>query len=165
MYFSQPVLRSLEAVRAREALGSRRRCAILARPADLYVHVDKRATWYVGLDPVVSAAAFVPGSLGARLPFWDEVILQVHPRRARLLSWLQHALSLYKFLFDDFEGFGNGASLETSRFTGDVFPNRVPDELSLITKSAHCPAGGVSPPGYESARPTVRFDLGWCKRS
>ena len=58
--------------------------------------------------------------------FWDEVILEGHPLRDELISYLRDGVSVYDFLVDSSRGPSRALPYSVERFPRAVFANRIP---------------------------------------
>ena len=68
----------------------------------------------------------MPGLVRKYVEFWDGVVLQDHPLRETLVSYLRDGVSVHEFLFDSHRGASVDLPYKTDRFPGAVFSNRIP---------------------------------------
>ena len=58
--------------------------------------------------------------------FWDKVILEGHPLRDELISYVRDGVGVYDFLVDSSRGPSRALPYNVERFPGTVFANRIP---------------------------------------
>ena len=68
----------------------------------------------------------VPGLVRKYVEFWDGVVLQDHPLRETLVSYLRDGVSVHEFLIASHRGPSVDLPYKADRFPGAVFSNRVP---------------------------------------
>ena len=82
------------------------------------------------LSPVWDAGEkgrnFVPGFVRKHVAFWENVILEDHPLRDTLVSYLRDGVDVHDFLFDSHKGPSSDRPYNVDRFPGAVFANRIP---------------------------------------
>ena len=84
------------------------------------------APWDV---PVRMGEDFVPGGLSREFPFWRDVLLNDHPNRTTILTWLRDGVSVYEFLVPGARGLSVEQPFNPVTFPGEKLPNRVPNEF------------------------------------
>ncbi|CAM9718774.1 unnamed protein product [Laminaria digitata] len=78
--------------------------------------------WNAGVD----GDQFVPGFVRLHVDFWNDIILQDHPLRDTLVSYLRDGVNLHDFLHSEYQGPSTDCPYDTGRFPGEVFENRIP---------------------------------------
>ena len=86
-------------------------------------------------DAGVNGAGFVPSRLNYSYDFWDKFVLQNHPQRAQLLSYLKHGVSVFEFLIEPYRGTSREAPYRTDAFPGASYPNRIQKEHAEFVRS------------------------------
>ena len=87
----------------------------------------RRLPWHASVwDTGTGGSAFVPGFVRKHLTFWDEVILDGHPLRDDLISYLRDGVSVYDFLVGSSRGPWRVLPYNVKRFPEAVFANRIP---------------------------------------
>ena len=69
--------------------------------------------------------AFVTGFVRKHSAFWDEVILERHPFRDELISYLRDGVSVNDSLVDSCRDPSRALPFNVERFPGAVFANRI----------------------------------------
>lgn len=78
--------------------------------------------WHAG----EGGSEFVPGLVRRHVEFWDGVVLQDHPLRETLGSYLREGVSVHEFLIASHRGPSVDSPYKVDRFPGAVFANRIP---------------------------------------
>ena len=78
--------------------------------------------WNAGVD----GGQFVPGFVRRHAVFWNDVILQDHPLRGTLMSYLREGVGLHDLLLTEYRGPSIDCPYVVGRFPGAVFQNRIP---------------------------------------
>ena len=84
------------------------------------------APWDV---PVRVGDDSAPGGLSLEFPFWRDVLLNDHPDRTTILTWIRDGVSVYEFLVPGARGLSVEQPFNPAVFTGEKLPNRVPNEF------------------------------------
>ena len=86
-------------------------------------------------DADVNGAGFLPSRLNHSCDFWDKAVLQNHPQRAQLLSYLKNGVSVFEFLTEPYRGTSREAPYRPGAFLGASYPNRIPEEHAEFVRS------------------------------
>ena len=70
-----------------------------------------------------------PGGLSREFPFWGDVLLNDHPDRTTILTWVRDGVSVYEFLVPGARGLSVEQPFNPVVFPGEKLPNRVPNEF------------------------------------
>lgn len=105
---------------------------------------SRRLPWHAPLWHAGDGGSeFVPGLVRKHVEFWDGVVLQSHPLRETLMSYLPERVSVHDFLISSHRGSSIDRPYNEGRFPGVLFAIRIPsshatfvdDEIhSLITR-------------------------------
>ena len=86
-------------------------------------------------DSGTGGSEFVPGLVRRHVEFWDAVVLQGHPLRDELVSYLRDGVSVHSFLLDSCRGSSTASPYNEKHFPGAVFANRIPPAHAEFVKA------------------------------